>query len=530
MILPNIHFNLARICILVVLLGVIFAPRSIAQEDQRPKQLAPIKRIEGQLILDGSQNVSEATQKLFVKLTGNSHCKLAMFVSDKTKIDTSTWEKNIPRFKLIRLAANQTELPRVDHEWVMDSSCYWVASDVATELVNTGVIKRLREAASNGITIGGNGAGAECIGTMLDSKKGIKRGLDLLPNSIVWSETVSHTETSLEDVLKKHPDRLGWSLPEGSVAIVHEGQRIGVLGGTPFTLQTAGTDDWPAHKQEVTQPIRPLPYSTDLLAWNRSAQARVGKTFPPTQPVVPNLKNGQLMMIGGGGSTDDMWKRFIRAAGGKSASIVCVEQKDSSSIAELLREMGCSNVKVLFGYDLEELRQRADTPGEFLTTLQNADAIFLGGGRTFRFMEAYRGTKAHEAMRQLLNQGGVIGGTSAGAQIQGDFLVRGDPKTNQTLWMPGNDRGFSFIEGVIIDAHFRQRGRHETFPKLVKTFPQMLGIGIDEKTALWITGSTAEVMGANQVTFYDYRVDSDSKIHVLKKNQEFDLKSRTPVK
>ncbi len=71
--------------------------------------------------------------------------------------------------------------------------------------------------------------------------------------------------------------------------------------------------------------------------------------------------------------------------------------------------------------------------------------------------------------------------------------------------MEGNDLGLSFIRGVIIDAHFRQRGREYTLPTLLMKHPQMLGIGIDEATALFVQGTDAKVLGKNAVTFYDLK-------------------------
>ena len=144
-------------------------------------------------------------------------------------------------------------------------------------------------------------------------------------------------------------------------------------------------------------------------------------------------------------------------------------------------------------------------------------------------MDRFQGTKAAELMRELLERDGVIGGSSAGCQVAGDFLVRGNPRTNRDLVLDGYTRGFGFIEGVILDAHFLQRGRDETFKPLMETYPQMLGIGVDEKTAISIRGSVAEVLGSNAVSFYNMKNGSSSKPVILKRGAKYDLQKRKVV-
>ncbi len=100
----------------------------------------------------------------------------------------------------------------------------------------------------------------------------------------------------------------------------------------------------------------------------------------------------------------------------------------------------------------------------------------------------------------MLRRGGVIGGSSAGATIQGDYLCRGSPLNNTDMICEGYERGLGFLPGVAIDQHFAQRKRFADMTALVKTYPQLLGIGIDESTAIVVQGSVAEVMGAGRCT------------------------------
>jgi cyanophycinase-like exopeptidase len=95
----------------------------------------------------------------------------------------------------------------------------------------------------------------------------------------------------------------------------------------------------------------------------------------------------------------------------------------------------------------------------------------------------------------VLRRGGVIGGSSAGASIQGEYLARGSPLGNTYIMAEGYERSLNFLPGVAIDQHFTQRGRAPEMAKLIDRFPQLLGIGIDESTAIVIQGTSYIVVG-----------------------------------
>src|SRR6185503_9721117 len=116
------------------------------------------------------------------------------------------------------------------------------------------------------------------------------------------------------------------------------------------------------------------------------------------------------------------------------------------------------------------------------------------------------GTKLPALFRDVLARGGVIGGSSAGATIQGDYLVRGAPAGPNIMMCEGYERALGFLPGVAIDQHFSARNRFKDMTAFMARYPQYLGIGIDESTALVVQGSTAEVLGRGKVHFYDRRV------------------------
>jgi cyanophycinase len=164
--------------------------------------------------------------------------------------------------------------------------------------------------------------------------------------------------------------------------------------------------------------------------------------------------------------------------------------------------------------------------------LRQARGVWFGGGRQWRFVDAYEGTKAEPIFRDLLQRGGVIGGSSAGATIQGYYLCRGSPLGPQHMMCEGYERGLNFLPGVAIDQHFSQRKRFPDMTALMKIYPQLLGIGLDEATAMIVKGHTATIMGRGKVHFYDRRnpiVPGQADYESLSAGDRYDLKDRKRV-
>ena len=151
------------------------------------------------------------------------------------------------------------------------------------------------------------------------------------------------------------------------------------------------------------------------------------------------------------------------------------------------------------------------------------------GGRPWRFLDAYEGTKAVPLFFDVLKRGGAVGGSSAGASIQAEYLVRGSPLGNFEMMCEGYERGLGFLPGAAVDPHFSQRPRFDDRTALMKRHPQRLGIGIDETTAIVVAGYVAEVMGRNKVHFDDYRKPPEKgkpDYTALTAGQRYGLKGR----
>ncbi|MEM6806293.1 MAG: Type 1 glutamine amidotransferase-like domain-containing protein, partial [Bacteroidota bacterium] len=131
-------------------------------------------------------------------------------------------------------------------------------------------------------------------------------------------------------------------------------------------------------------------------------------------------------------------------------------------------------------------------------------------------------------------------GSSAGATIQGSYLARGDTKNNQIM-MGDHEVGFGFLKNVAIDQHVLARNRQFDLFTILKEKPELLGIGLDENTAIFVQGDEFEVLGASFVLMYDQGFHSregyklkklpskESLFYFLKEGEKYDLKKRKVI-
>lgn len=214
--------------------------------------------------------------------------------------------------------------------------------------------------------------------------------------------------------------------------------------------------------------------------------------------------SGSLVIAGGGRLGLDIRTTFIKLAGGPEASIVIIPTAGGDPSygqdtwdARAFREAGAKNVTVLHANSKKD----ANTPA-FLRKLEEADGIWFSGGRQWRLVDAYADTEALSVFHALLEKNGVIGGSSAGATIQGSYLARGDTRNNQIM-TGDHEEGFGFISNIAIDQHLLARNRHFDMFTILGKYPHLLGIGIDERTAVVVNKNVFEVMGEGKVAIYD---------------------------
>lgn len=320
---------------------------------------------------------------------------------------------------------------------------------------------------------------------------------------------------------------VGLHVPVGAVLSIKKRTIIN-LGQGVVTLRFAKSA-----RREARSMIVEGKTTADYNEVRRVAQERAaGSMYPPKDVPTPNVPKGTLVIIGGGGTTPEINKRYLEAGGGADGHFVVlpISMPDPIKVdneGNFLKRMGAKNVTVLPYREQKDLEDP-----KVLDVLRKATGLWFGGGRQWNFMDAYEGTKLPALFRNVLERGGVIGGSSAGATIQGDYMVRGAPAGPHIMMCEGYERGLAFLPGVAIDQHFAARNRFKDMTAFTKTYPQYLGIGLDEATAIVVKGSVAEVVGKGKVYFYNTKrvpKDGEPDYEAFSQGAKYDLAKRANV-
>jgi cyanophycinase len=244
-------------------------------------------------------------------------------------------------------------------------------------------------------------------------------------------------------------------------------------------------------------------------------------------PIGPS--RGSLVIVGGGQLPKEVVQRFIDLAGGMDAPMVFVPTAEDgeprmTAPNTFLAKAGVKNVIILHTRD----RKVADSE-EFVAPLKTARAVWFEGGRQWRLADAYLNTRTEKELFGVLARGGVIGGSSAGATIQGSYLVRGAEEGNAIVMSPGHEIGMGFLRRSAVDQHVITRHREADLDQVIEKHPDLLGIGIDESTAIVVQRNRFEVIGKSKVFIHDakHKPGADGKrYYTLAAGDRFDLKSR----
>ena len=199
------------------------------------------------------------------------------------------------------------------------------------------------------------------------------------------------------------------------------------------------------------------------------------------------------LFIGGGALPESMYKEFLKLTGPDAKLVVIPtassKDVDVEKIQEVWHSRGFKEVSVLHTND----REVASTH-RFLEPLKTATAVWFSGGSQQKIADAYIGTPVETELYQLLQRGGIIGGSSAGAAIQTKIMIRGG-KGNQ----PKMSTGLDLLPGAIIDQHFLRRNRLSRLISAIRTHPELIGFGIDEGTAIVVYDDEYRIVGGSYV-------------------------------
>lgn len=262
--------------------------------------------------------------------------------------------------------------------------------------------------------------------------------------------------------------------------------------------------------------------------------------------------DGTLLIIGGAEDKEnkcEILKGFLALSKAEESMIVVLTtatqlpESVGQEYLKVFKKLGAAQVEIL---DIDN-RQKANRK-EVAEMIRKAKGIFFTGGDQLRITATLGGTRANEAIHQAYLNGAIIAGTSAGAScMSSNMIVEGDSDQAAKLNTIKMAPGLGLVHEVVIDQHFAQRGRIGRLLSAVAHNPYILGIGIDEDTAIIIRpDGKLQVIGSQTVTFIDAKQISYSnvsetapgqalaiegvKLHVLPRGHEFDLLERLPIR
>jgi len=218
---------------------------------------------------------------------------------------------------------------------------------------------------------------------------------------------------------------------------------------------------------------------------------------------------GKLFIIGGGKRPPSLIDRLVQEAGLKETGYGIIlpmsSSEPDSAIFYALKQFQALSLNNVVGMNLSE--RAANIPQ--LDSIRQARMIYISGGDQNRFMKAIEGTEVAAAITEAHANGAIVAGTSAGAAMMSEVMITGDeknyPEYSSTFRNIENeniltDRGLGLVKDAIIDQHFIKRSRYNRLISAVMDYPELMGIGIDESTAILVNGDgEAEVVGSNQV-------------------------------
>jgi cyanophycinase len=260
--------------------------------------------------------------------------------------------------------------------------------------------------------------------------------------------------------------------------------------------------------------------------------------------------SGRLVSIGGAEDREGemrILKKFVELAGGENAKIVVLTvatdnpEKAAREMTRVFKRLGVKSVRT---FDVSQRKDAESKRGVKL--IEEATGLFFTGGDQIHITSLMGGTPLQKIMHERYEKDLLIAGTSAGAAMMSNSMIlEGNGEENPRLRTVEIGPGMDLIIGAIIDTHFSQRGRHGRLLAAVAHYPQDMGIGIDEDTAMIVEKDHFEVIGSGAVTVIDGGAMTftnapdvekgkslalaDVKVHVLPEGYKFNLHDRCVI-
>jgi cyanophycinase len=221
---------------------------------------------------------------------------------------------------------------------------------------------------------------------------------------------------------------------------------------------------------------------------------------------------GTLMVCGGGSLPEEVYDEFVKLAGGPKSKLVLIPSAHPYESVEALRYRFNGWLQYpaeSFHFLHAATREEAESE-EFARPLADATGVWMSGGAQGRLADLYKGTRVEAYLQKLLERGGVIGGTSAGAAIMSQTMIRHGTSRDAVL-----DAGFGLLQAAVVDQHFTERARHTRLLGALRENPQKIGLGVDEQTALIIQANKVRVLGQNRATVIVPAQNRTMSLHLL---------------
>lgn len=221
---------------------------------------------------------------------------------------------------------------------------------------------------------------------------------------------------------------------------------------------------------------------------------------------------GKLFIVGGGTINEKLVKEYVELAGGDKGKFLIVPfasenpLQSAISFSIKLKSIGINNYQFLLG-----TKETIDSDSNF-AKLNGITAVFFTGGDQSKLTKVLLNSNLLEKIKSMYKHGCVIGGTSAGAAVMSKAMITGNELVNKDSSNSFNSitkdnieisEGFGFLDNAIVDQHFLKRKRLNRLFSIVLQNKKLIGIGIDEATAIIVDGKKFRVVGESLVTVID---------------------------
>ena len=388
-----------------------------------------------------------------------------------------------------------------------------VQRDLARALLGTRFLERVKERHKTGATIAGTSAGAavmskvmiggghrkipkgkkaDTYGVIAKDDVNLEEGFGFMPGVIIHQHFVARKRLdSLFSALLDRPDMPGVGIDESTAIDVAPDGSFEVVGDSSVMVFEPGFKQGEQPRFDVRILRKGDRYSPGQKPPPPDTQPPQAATSRRQSP--PAGQSGRLIVIGGALSTSDIKERVVRYAGGAKkarvlivpyASKIAARKASLDKTTKLFTELGCASVDFINCPPAE-----IDRP-ENLAKLDEINVVFFSGGYQQYLAKALLGTRFLERIKKLHEAGATIAGSSAGAAVMSKNMIGGGSQKE----------GFGFMPGVMIHQHFVVRKRVASLFSIMSRNPDMLGVGIDEDTAIDVApDGSFEVLGASSV-------------------------------